>query len=62
MNRVVKILMTRDDIDRETAELLVRETRDEILENIENINEIDNILKDYLELEPDYLFDVLDMI
>lgn len=60
MNRVVKILMTRDDIDRETAELLVRETRDEILENIENINEIDNILKDYLELEPDYLFDVLD--
>ena len=60
MNRVVKILMARDDIDRETAESIVRETRDEILENIENINEIDNILKDYLELEPDYLFDVLD--
>ena len=31
MNRIVKILMERDDIDQEIAESLVRKTRDEIL-------------------------------
>jgi hypothetical protein len=60
MNKVVKILMERDDIDQETAEALVRETRDELL-NIENVFEADDIIRDYLELEPDYIFDILDM-
>ena len=60
MNKVVKILMERDKIDRETAEALVRETRDELL-NTENVFEADDIIRDYLELEPDYIFDILDM-
>lgn len=60
MNKVVKILMERDEIDQETAEALVRETRDEIL-NTENVFEADDIIRDYLELEPDYIFDILDM-
>ena len=60
MNKVVQILMTRDEIDQETAEALVRETRDELL-NLENPLEADDIIKEYLGLEPDYIFDILDM-
>ncbi len=61
MNKVVKILMERDEIDRETAEAIVRETRDELM-NLENPFDADDVMRDYLELEPDYIFDVLDMI
>jgi hypothetical protein len=61
MNRVVKILMNRDNIDQETAEALVRETRDEIISLDENdIFGADNIIAEYLGLEPDYIFDILD--
>ena len=60
MNKVVKILMERDEIDQETAEALVRETRDELI-NLENPLEADDIIREYLELEPDYIFDILDM-
>jgi len=61
MNKVVKILIERDEIDRETAEAIVRETRDELL-NLENPFEADDVMRDYLGLEPDYIFDVLDMV
>ena len=61
MNRVVKILMDRDNIDQENAEALVRETRDEILSLDEaNVFEADEIIYEYLGLEPDYIFDILD--
>lgn len=60
MNKIVKILMERDDIDQETAEALVRETRDELM-NLENPLEADDIIGEYLELEPDYIFDILGM-
>lgn len=61
MNKVVKILMDRDNIDQENAEALVRETRDEILSLEEDdVFEIDDIILDYLGLEPDYVFDILD--
>ena len=58
MNRVVEILMERDDISQEHAESLVKETRDEIL-SLDNILEADDIIMEYLELEPDYLQDIL---
>lgn len=61
MNRAVKILMDRDNIDQENAEALVRETRDEILSlDEDDVFEIDDIILDYLGLEPDYVFDILD--
>ena len=61
MNRVVKILMDRDKIDQENAEALVRETRDEILSlDEDDVFEIDDIILDYLGLEPDYVFDIVD--
>ena len=42
MNKIIKILMNRDGISEEEARALVKETRDEIIQ-------------DYLGLEPDYL-------
>ena len=58
INKVIKILMERDDIDYETAEEIVRETRDELL-RINNPFDVDMIMATNLELEPDYIFDVL---
>lgn len=58
MNRVVEILMERDGMPQEHAERLVRETRDEII-MLDNPLEADDVLMDYLGLEPDYLEDVL---
>ena len=57
-NKVVKILMERDDIDRETAEEIVRETRDELL-SLDNSLDADMVMTTNLDLEPDYIFDVL---
>lgn len=57
-NKVIKILMERDDIDRETAEEIVRETRDELL-SLDNSLDADMVMATNLELEPDYIFDVL---
>ena len=52
MNKVIEILMKRDGIDKEYAEALVKETRDEIMINPDMADEI---IEDYLGLEPDYL-------
>lgn len=57
MNRVIEILMKRDGIDEEYAEKLVKETRDEIM--CGDIMMADDIIMDYLGLEPDYLEDIL---
>ena len=58
MNKVVEILMERDGMPQEHAERLVRETRDEIM-MLDNPLEADDVLMDYLGLDPDYLEDVL---
>ena len=57
-NKVIKILMERDDIDYETAEEIVRETRNELL-SLGNSLDADMVMATNLELEPDYIFDVL---
>ena len=56
MDKIVKILMERDGIDEEYAHQLVNETRDEIMMNPA---EADEIIMDYLGLEPDYLMDLI---
>ena len=58
MNKIIKILMERDGMSEDEARDLFNETRDEIL-SLEDPFEADNILMEYLGLEPDYLFDVL---
>lgn len=56
MNRVIDILMKRDGMEYEDARNLIKETQDEI---ISNPNEADEIIQNYLGLEPDYLEDIL---
>ena len=58
MNKVVEILMKRDGISEDEASALVRETRDELI-MLDNPFEADEIIEDYLGLEPDYLEDIL---
>ena len=60
MNKVVEILMKRDNISQDIAEGIVRETRDEIIV-LEDPSEAGDIINEYLNLEPDYLFEVLNM-
>ena len=63
MNRVVEILMKRDGDSQEIAEARVRETRDELLSlGFDNMMEYDDIIWDYVGLEPDYLDDILMMV
>jgi len=58
MNRVVEILVKRDGISVSEAMALVKETRDEIV-MLDNPLEADDIIQEYLGLEPDYLEDIL---
>ena len=52
MEKIINILMHRDDIDYDTAKSLVHETLDEIIQFPEQAYEI---IQEYLGLEPDYL-------
>lgn len=54
MNRVVQILMDRDEITREEAEELIEEAREEMLETGS-----DEAMMNILGLEPDYIMDIL---
>lgn len=60
MNRVVSILMLRDNLTVEEATDMVEETR-MLMENASYDSElVEDILMSQLGLEPDYIFDVLD--
>lgn len=59
MNKVVEILMKRDGLDEDHALAIVRETRDELLSlDVDDMN-YEDIIWDYVGLEPDYLEDIL---
>lgn len=60
MKKIIKILMERDGISEEEARTLINETRDEIM-MLDNPLEADAVLMEYLGLEPDYLFDILNV-
>ena len=59
MNKVIEILMKRDDMSYEDARSLVKETRDEIMSCEDFGDSPDEIIMYYLGLEPDYLEDIL---
>ena len=62
MNKVVKILMERDGISYQNAYDMVKETKDMLLElDMDDLLEYDDIIADNLELEPDYLEDILSL-
>jgi hypothetical protein len=58
MKEVIKILMERDGISEEEARALINETRDEIM-MLDNTLEANTVLMEYLGLEPDYMFEIL---
>lgn len=61
-DRVIKILMSRDNMTLQEAKQLVIECRDALLEANNNPNSdilADEIIMDYLGLEPDYFFDIM---
>ena len=58
MNRIIKILMERDGMSEQEARDLFKETRDEIL-TLDDPFEAEDIMSEYLGLEPDYIEDLL---
>lgn len=60
MNKIIQILMERDGLSYEEAKEMYEETREEMLQSIEDGNlDADEILADNLGLEPDYIFDFI---
>ncbi len=61
-DRVIKILTSRDNMTFQEAKQLVIECRDALLEANNDPNAdilADEIIMDYLRLEPDYFFDIM---
>lgn len=58
MNRIIKILIERDGMSEQEARDLFKETRDEIL-MLDDPFEAEDIMSEYLGLEPDYIEDLL---
>lgn len=61
-DRVIKILTSRDNMTFQEAKQLVIECRDALLEANNDSNAdilADEIIMDYLGLEPDYFFDIM---
>lgn len=54
-NRLVRIMMRRDGMERDDAEDLLRDAR----AAVEDDEDPEEILQDYFGLEPDYVFDLL---
>lgn len=60
MKDIIRILVERDGISEEEARILVKETRDEII-MLDNPCNADEVIMDYLNLEPDYIFEILNI-
>lgn len=63
MNKIVSILMTRDGISENEAQNILDDCRSEI-DDVLNMgggyDEVEDIIKYFLGLEMDYLFDLYD--
>lgn len=61
MESIIKVLMDRDENTREEAIERIEEVKELMAECNYDPFECDNIMKDFLELEPDYIFELLDI-
>jgi len=61
--KIEKILVKRDGISRNEAQNLIEECKEEIELAIAtgNADKVEDILRDYLSLEPDYLQYLIDV-
>lgn len=64
MENIIKILMHRDKISHEEAVRQINAFLEEAEDLIQagDTEEIEDLLMDYLGLEPDYLFDLLPIV
>lgn len=62
-NNLIELLMRRDHISRKEATEMLFTCREDINRAVEegNYYEVDDIIMDDLGLEPDYLYDILDV-
>lgn len=62
-NNLVELLMRRDHISHEEAVEMLFTCREDINRAVEEgrYTEVDDIIMDDLGLEPDYLYDILDV-
>lgn len=62
-NNLVELLMRRDHLSREEATEMLFTCREDINRAVEegNYSEVDDIIMLDLGLEPDYLYDILDV-
>lgn len=62
MNRIVKVLMERDNMSQEDAQDLFNEALEELnnmMEGDYSLCDVEELIEDYFGLEPDYMFDFL---
>ena len=59
MKEIISILMTRDGISKDDAIKAIEECRRMMLDAIECGDDPEEVLIDYLGLEPDYMFEIL---
>lgn len=61
MEKIVKILMERDEYTREEALAVVNECQEAMFAALEcgDTEEAEEIFMDYLGLEPDYMYDFI---
>lgn len=62
-NNLIELLMRRDNISRNEAIEMLFTCKEDLERAVDdgNYNEVDDIIMDDLGLEPDYLFDILDI-
>lgn len=60
MKEIVKILMIRDNLSKQEAIDLIKETKEEMLEamNAGESQDAEDIFTENLNLEPDYIMDI----
>jgi hypothetical protein len=64
MKTIIEVLMERDNMSQEDAEDLLNEAKEEacnIIEEDGSLEDIEQILMDYFSLEPDYIFELIDI-
>lgn len=62
-NNLIELLMRRDNISRNEAIEMLFTCKEDLERAVDdgNYNEVDDIIMDDIGLEPDYLFDILDI-
>lgn len=62
METIKAILIRRDGVSEEEADALIEEAKDKLNDLLleGNLTEAENICETYFNLEPDYLFELID--